>query len=53
MPRASGEKHTCYQQKCFIAASPQQRAWHACEVSEHRRWQDAEPLIRQAWDERE
>jgi hypothetical protein len=30
-----------------------QRAWQACEVSEYMRWQDAEPLIRRAWDERE
>jgi len=28
-----------------------QRAWHACEVSEDTRWEDAEPLIRQAWSE--
>lgn len=26
-----------------------QRAWLACDVSEDTRWEDAEPLIRQAW----
>ena len=46
-------RHIFHDQPWDAVSQYVERAWHACEVSEHSRWQDAEPLIRQAWDERE
>ena len=39
-----------YDQPWEVASTYVRRAWDACDVSEHIRWEEVEALLREAWD---